>query len=51
MFSLGSILKFLWMKDTKNVYYYCVIPCHIPLHIIGLTVDQPPLFLNFTFLI
>lgn len=25
MFGLGSILKFLWMKDTKNVCYYYVI--------------------------
>lgn len=25
MFGLGSIFKFLWMKDTKNVCYYYVI--------------------------
>lgn len=25
MFGLGSILKFLWMKDTKNVCYYHVV--------------------------
>lgn len=30
MLSLGSILKFLWMKDTKNVCCYYVIPFPYP---------------------